>query len=640
MDNAMTWDDLLSVIQLCLSDSQLNTSTGSASSFPASPGSAGSSDALSFRDFKKVVFELAVKKYKDKLQDANVLCFEHLVDENIRKNFDEDAFFDEDPALDCVTSSQPLIRLLGKHRKQLQELFSVFSTIHVLSSQSPSWDEIVKFEYGVSIAEFIMFAQCFELTPASIPRHAISRKIVPPSFHGSAGKSAQELATENMNLAEFSECLARMAIHIFSKYPYSVTLRTADEQLAALFERLGFFDRKKFAGYLKKSGLGTQNKTQKKNSSKKNQQHQQQNYNQQMNEFSDDLLRDKDRLKDELQRIFMYYCSFGDHLNLELMGSSKFSKFVKDIKVISKGGVKIEDVDLIFVDVMRIAKKRSAFNASSGGGGGASAIGALGPGSGPAMASYSAASSLACPSMTFDVFLEALQVIACRHYGGEDQDSDRGRIESLVRLILQHVLPYAQRVEDKFTSIDPSDPATMSLLSSHRKQLQAIFLIFGSSDGDQNSQSMSINELQRLATQFDMVPAITSKSELNRIFRSTFIDRSMKKTISANEDISFAEFEQCIIRIAAIGYSKHPYGVKYPTLDAKVEALLTKMGLPDWEKIRKRLAAFGHKVPNSPLKVMARLSQYQQQQQQQQTHGYHHHSGATTARSLNGEPGR
>ena len=36
---------------------------------------------------------------------------------------------------------------------------------------------------------------------------------------------------------------------------------------------------------------------------------------------------------DELLRIFIYYCSFGDQLNTEAMGSAKFIKFMRDVQV-------------------------------------------------------------------------------------------------------------------------------------------------------------------------------------------------------------------------------------------------------------------------------------------------------------------
>ena len=167
MDNSLTWDDLLSIIN--------ETSNPKAQ--------LTGNELFNFRDFKKIIFELSVKKYKEKIQDANVVCFEHLIDNNIRKNFDEQIFVENDEILDNFVNSLPAIKLLGKFKKQLQELFSVFSTIHVLAAHFPSWDDIVKYDYGVSTAEFIVFTQSFELTPNAIPRHAIYKKIVPLSFH-------------------------------------------------------------------------------------------------------------------------------------------------------------------------------------------------------------------------------------------------------------------------------------------------------------------------------------------------------------------------------------------------------------------------------------------------------------------------
>lgn len=64
-------------------------------------------------------------------------------------------------------------------------------------------------------------------------------------------------------------------------------------------------------------------------------------------ELSDTIGNDA-KLRDTLLRIFIFYCSYGDHLNTDVMTQAKFSKFVRDIDIVAPPSLRESDVDLIF----------------------------------------------------------------------------------------------------------------------------------------------------------------------------------------------------------------------------------------------------------------------------------------------------
>ena len=75
-----------------------------------------------------------------------------------------------------------------------------------------------------------------------------------------------------------------------------------------------------------------------------------------------EIIGDEDKLRDTLLRVFIFYCSFGDHLNTDVMTQAKFSKFIKDIDVVGPG-LREADADLVFnVCVCMVAFAPSPFS--------------------------------------------------------------------------------------------------------------------------------------------------------------------------------------------------------------------------------------------------------------------------------------
>ncbi len=364
-----------------------------------------------------------------------------------------------------------------------------------------------------------------------------------------------------LNFSEFVEAIGRIAIYSFSRYPYSNMYKTNADKVEALFDIIGFKDKKKYLASLKKAGVSLQNK------SSKSELNFAVNKDQEATVEYDELLKDKDKLRDELQRIFMYYCSFGDHLNLDLMSSSKFQKLIRDIKL-KVATVKPEEADLIFTKLMK--NKSQKINTEE----------------------------YKHQRMTFHYFIEGIKIIATKVY------PNMTSTQALVKLLSNHVLPNAQRMPEKFTNVNVNDPEIVSLMEKHKKILQAIFYIYSVpeiTDKTGRHEFMKVHEFVKFLTEFDITTSLIAKTDIFIIFRSAIIE-------SQYDDITYSQFEECLVKCASVAYSKHPYNMKYFKLIEKVCALLEKIGLPDWNNIKKKLEKMGHVVPNSPLSIGTKYS--------------------------------
>lgn len=153
---------------------------------------------------------------------------------------------------------------------------------------------------------------------------------------------------------------------------------------------------------------------------------------------------------DELQRIFMYYCSFGDNLNLDLMSASKFAKFVRDIQL-AEYGIRNEDADLMFVKIMKSKSIKISLTGMDD----------------------------KSQKMAFPYFVEALKTISVRVF------PKLHPTKALVTLLAQHVLPHAKQMPEKFTNVNLADKLVKEKLAHVQRcmitvcisKLQSYFIV-------------------------------------------------------------------------------------------------------------------------------------------------------------------
>lgn len=132
------------------------------------------------------------------------------------------------------------------------------------------------------------------------------------------------------------------------------------------------------------------------------------------------------------------------------------------------------------------------------------------------------------------------------------------------------------------------------------------------------NERVSIGELFRLAMDFDFLPSVVSRGQLFRVFRSALFDSSAssKATVSSATvmgmsshlllELDFSQFVDCLVRLSVAAFSRHPYDERYPTVEAKVYALLSRMHLEDMSKTKAMLEKRGYRPP--PVAALNLLS--------------------------------
>ena len=294
----------------------------------------------------------------------------------------------------------------------------------------------------VSVAEFLAFCEHFELCPSIISRSMIQKTIfynsLPPEL-----ESFKESKAKGLNYTSFLEAIARMAMYIYSKYPYTDMVKNPREKIELLFEHLGFKDVTKYRNYLKRSGLGlaqsrlspVKNKVvpQRKDLSEVTNENASYVSSEARKQYLE-LLQNKNALKDDLEAIFMFYCSYGNRLNLDLMSSSKFKMFIRDTNIYDYG-FKQEEVDLIFIKCITPASKKGTSNSK----------------------------------MSFPQFIDCLKDIATKLRKSLPAN------KAFAQFLLLDVLPNVHRLSSKSTDYeDYKSEQIQQLFEMHRKNLYKV----------------------------------------------------------------------------------------------------------------------------------------------------------------------
>eukprot|EP00761_Pharyngomonas_kirbyi_P014731 gb/GECH01014761.1/.p1 GENE.gb/GECH01014761.1/~~gb/GECH01014761.1/.p1 ORF type:complete len:1064 (+),score=261.57 gb/GECH01014761.1/:1-3192(+) len=505
-------------------------------------------ELIEYPTFKDVLLKIATRKFSSsnkKQTPFSMLIM--LIDNHIIQYYDFLIEESSDRVRESLVSPN-ILEIFLIYKKQLQDIFLIFSTMDTLPAHSPTYNEIFETpnEHEMTSNQFMRFAESFEICPTMIPRHIIITK-----YYSKSKFNHVEKEEVSLTYPEFLECLGRMAMHIYSRFPHSNEAKTPEQKLSLFFESLGFEDRRKYFSFLRKAGLNYHSRP-----------------NKQPNKSSEpvldreeieSLLMDKEKLKDELQRIYMFYCAYGDHLNLDLLGSSKFFRLIRDVKLLSetKIDLKKEDIDIIYVDVTRHTAEGK---------------------------------------MTFPLFMEGLQRIALRIYQSKQKDTEERENqepkEALVHLLMHYILPHASRFPKYLNEPVTSNENVMQHLEKYKNVLKAIFLNYAQGEG-----MISLKDFIKFTKHFKIAPSLVSKAELYRITRSSS---------DAKGHLDYEGFEQGIVKCAEVAYSKYPYSTQYETLEEKLAALLDILHLDDWINLKSLMNKSGIKVSYSPEKLSSK----------------------------------
>ncbi|KAG2389417.1 hypothetical protein C9374_013977 [Naegleria lovaniensis] len=354
-----------------------------------------------------------------------------------------------------------------------------------------------------------------------------------------------------LDYPQFLEALGRIAIFIFSKKP--LIANKTEEQIALLFENIGFGKNSLFNSFFKKAlSLNPSNVKYSKIDNKLKPVKPKEIKQQYL-----DLIQNKHELKAELHNIFMYYCSFGNRLNLNLMSSFKFRFFIRDTNIYTYG-FKQETADLVFIKILSASSVKNHVNSQK---------------------------------MNFSQFIECLKELANK------LRPDLSPSKAFAKFLLIDVLPNVNRLGSAQCDIDEEvATAAERVFETIRRNLQRLFILYCNSNSSTQFQSiqetMHFDEFFKLAADFDLVPFI-SKKDMYRIFKSCC-------TNDSNESLSYQKFEEALLKYAKTAFSKYPYDSKYPTIESKLGLLIEKMALTQWNLLRKKLEKLGRTLVVNP----------------------------------------
>ncbi|KAL9651198.1 hypothetical protein ABK040_008269 [Willaertia magna] len=525
-----------------------------------------SKEQISFIQFKQIINELTIKRFKRNNGDVSSIHHLQLLETDIKPHYKNTIV--EDEVLQQLYTPSSLIVFLKK-KQYLQEIFAIYSSSVNINAIN-NIKEIMKSNNTISLAEFLAFCDNFELSPDKISKNVLQKIIYPACLLPEVEKDRLEDSKNwGLNYTRFLEALGRVAIYIYSKYPYSGIVKSTKEKIELLFKDIGLNDEARYKIFLKKLGIfeGQILSTKKPNTPKTPKTPTSTNITSinatktksEVQAKFIELIQDKFALREELQKIFMFYCAYGDRLNLDLMSSAKFKMFVKDINIYNYG-LKQEDIDLIYIKTLVNKSKVKPITAS------------------------------AKQKMSFPQFVDCLKEIS------QKLRRDLASSKAFAQFLVVDVLPNAQRL-NSFDSIDKNNATLQRLLEQNRKNLQKLFILYCNNSEQSNNnaihETMGLAELTKFISDFDFSTTI-SKKDIYRIFRST----TTSLNNSLDHEIGYTTFEECLVKFAQIAYSKHPYDKKYPTIVEKVIAFMEKIEANDWNLIKKRLEKYGKLIPS------------------------------------------
>ena len=258
-------------------------------------------------------------------------------------------------------------------------------------------------------------------------------------------------------------------------------------------------------------------------------------------------------MREELERIFAYYASFGDRLNTKTLGQQQFNLFLKDCQLYPSPGFQQVHVDLLFREILN----------EHG-------------------------------SLKFDVFCDTLPTIAVARFSKENEIPSH---EAFRTLLCNHVLPLAYR-----RRLDPgirelTSEAVQAVFRKYRKPLRKVFKRFsvfeqsGSSweDVQHANETMSFKELTKLLQEFSVVPDLLSLAEAQDIFRSVSLREVREEFSESGDDLTFDEFEEVAGRVALAAFARPPWTEMFTSPEAKVEGLFKRMDLHSAHDLQDRL---------------------------------------------------
>ena len=154
--------------------------------------------------------------------------------------------------------------------------------------------------------------------------------------------------------------------------------------------------------------------------------------------------------------------------------------------------------------------------------------------------------------------------------------------DSLLIMLEQHVLKYAKRVscfgyghEESETAINQlNEVQVVSILKEQEMTLQRIFTYYSTKRHDQKpfwepgenrSMAISFKELEDISNNFNLSPALLTKSEMFMCFRA-----ARRDPVATPDALSYSEWVECFARLGLLAFSKPYLQKQHPLPEQRV----------------------------------------------------------------------
>jgi len=188
---------------------------------------------------------------------------------------------------------------------------------------------------------------------------------------------------------------------------------------------------------------------------------------------------------EELQRIFQFYCTYGEEKPMDSMKGFMFYKLCRDSSLLDEK-LSYERVDLLFLHHVGNNNNKKA-------------------------------------RMSYDQFIAAVMEIAQRKFPGED------RFDAFVRVVTTHILPGARRADKEAPVIQSfTHPRVTEVFAkeANRNIVRLLFYYYARNEGRPRGRGarmedmLSLKDISNFAKDFGISSRVASHQELARMYRA------------------------------------------------------------------------------------------------------------------------
>eukprot|EP00698_Gefionella_okellyi_P013291 TRINITY_DN362_c0_g1_i1.p1 TRINITY_DN362_c0_g1~~TRINITY_DN362_c0_g1_i1.p1 ORF type:complete len:2269 (+),score=447.63 TRINITY_DN362_c0_g1_i1:50-6856(+) len=418
--------------------------------------------------------------------------------------------------------------LLTIYRRALEQVFATYCVAE--HEQLSTWEEQ---DLAMNTVNFNELLKCF--TDFSIVPQLMARS---RAYRVFCESTAELQLTRELRFDDFCVCMVKAGLDVHAAhfdFPW--------QRVEALFKQMELDNPERLRWLLKRTGRSVSAvfAQERKHSSPRN-------ATSPPSSPPAEIAASLGQLEEELRKIFVYYCTFGEPLNLQYLSAHKFATFVRECKMHEGSSLKPGDVHVIFWTLTR---------------------------------------NIATPEvrMPFDRFYEALFHLAGKLYPDISAPTD-----AFHKLVTEKVLPHAPRVAQDAVSNELDASEVKAIWEQYMLQLKQIFGVYCMYDAGTVSQAswaemaassttISFKELNKIAYDFRVMPGLLSRNQLAVIYRS----------ITGNDgegELDFNKFVETLGQVALAAFDK-----QYTFAWQKVESLCHHLDLHDPETLKKRLRA-------------------------------------------------